>query len=232
VASTAITIRNAAISGDVFGGGYAYDHAASTVLGDVSMTFDASNSKMITVQGGIYGGGANPSHPSMGGSSVVEGDATITFTGSGDYLAVSTVSGDGKVAGTVLGVKTLSFADFTGDFLGSIQSFDVVSFSGNTVMDYSGGYAASTIAFDLTGRTSEEAFASGGFTVGGNKLMTIEVGGHTGNCDLMALDDFDVLDGLTVEIYKNEEFLGSFEWGGSFENYSLVNDNGILALIS
>ncbi|MGE4301957.1 MAG: hypothetical protein AB7F40_11625, partial [Victivallaceae bacterium] len=66
----------------------------------------------------------------------------------------------------------------------------------------------------------------------GDNLMTIEVGDHTGDCDLMALDDFDVLEGLTVEIYKDRELLGSFEWGGSFGNYSLVNDDGILALVS
>ena len=233
VASTAITIRNAAISGDVFGGGYAYDHAESTVLGDVSMTFDASNSKMVTVQGTIYGGGANPSHPSMGGSSVVEGDATITFTGSGDYLAVSTVSGDGKVAGTVLGVKTLSFENFTGDFLGVIQSFDVVSFSGNTAMDYSGGYAASTIAFDLTGRTELEAFADGfSFVDGGDNLLKIELGATTGSYDLLTCDDFDALEGLKVELYKQGALYASFDYGDSAKGYTVGERNGCLALLA
>ncbi|MGE4300110.1 MAG: hypothetical protein AB7F40_00755 [Victivallaceae bacterium] len=232
VASTSITISNSTISGDLFGGGYAYSYGKSVVSGDVSITIDTSDNNLTTVQGIIFAGGANPSHSSQGGSSIVEGDATITFTGSGDYLSVGTISGDGKVEGTVYGIKTLSFDDFTGTFLATVKNFDILSFSGDTVMQYVGDYTASTIVFDLTDRSSVEYFVDGfGFTDGDDNLLQIELGDSTGSYDLMTCENEDILEGVQVELYKDGTLYASFDYGDSAKGYTVEVVDGILALI-
>lgn len=111
-------------------------------------------------------------------------------------------------------------------------SFDVLSFSGDTVMEYSGDYTASTIDFDLTGRTEVECFADGfGFTDGGENLLKIELGDSTGSYDLMTSGDEDVLEGLQIELYKDGTLYANFEYGDSAKGYTVKVDDGVLALI-
>ncbi len=225
VDSTSITIKNSVISGDVFCGGYAYNGGNSVVTGDTRMTIDTSTTA-VTVMGNIYGGGVNPLHTQKGGSTVVKGGSNIVFTGLGENLTVGTVSGDGTIAGTVVGVRTLEFDNFSGEFSANLKNFDAVVFSGSSNVTYGGGFEFSTMKVEYG------SFAEGFSFADGDKLLKVEVADSTSGFDLMAVDDDATLDGLQIEVYKNDALLCSFEYGQSKDGYSVEANNGILSLLA
>ena len=234
-ASVNITVRNSTLAGDLFGGGYAYNGGTSVVSGGTFITIDTTAAN-VTVMGNIYGGGANPSYYSKGGSTLVEGGSTVTFTGLGEKLTVGTVSGDGMIAGTVAGIRTLEFRDFHGEFSANVKNFDLLKFAGTSEITAGPGYRANTFKFDLTGRDSgyrdtaviQDAAA---FTFAdGDKLLKIELGATSGNYDLMAVDDAAMLDGLKVELFKKDALLCSFNYGETKDGYALEFADGMLSL--
>ncbi|MEA4862271.1 MAG: hypothetical protein AB7F40_12200 [Victivallaceae bacterium] len=230
VASTSITISNTVIIGDVYGGGYAYDSATSVVTGDVAVVLD---SVIYTTAGrSIYAGGANPSYTSLGGSSVVNGNASITFRGVLDAV-LSVVSGDGKVAGTVLGTKSLHFDDCVGTIDATIQNFDEIAFAGNSEISHSGVAEALTFMFDVSGRDDSQAAFASGFSFGdGDSLLKVELGDTEGGFDLMKwLGGETVTPELQVELYREGVLYGTFDAGGEYEGYGVtINNRGNLAL--
>ncbi|MDD4817143.1 MAG: hypothetical protein PHI85_04140 [Victivallaceae bacterium] len=235
-ASVNITVRNSTLAGDLFGGGYAYNGGTSVVYGGTAVTIDTTAAN-VTVMGNIYSGGANPSYYSKGGSTLVQGGSTVTFTGLGEKLTVGTVSGDGMIAGMVSGVRTLEFRDFYGEFSANVKNFDLLKFAGTSEITAGPGYGANTFKFDLTGRDASYqgvAFIqdAAAFTFAdGDKLLQVELGATSGSYDLMAVEDEYMLDGLKVELFKNDALLCSFNYGETKDGYSLAYSNGILALM-
>ncbi|MEA4863532.1 MAG: hypothetical protein AB7F40_00130 [Victivallaceae bacterium] len=231
VKSTNIVVRNATISGDVFGGGYAHDSGVSIVSGSSSLCFDTTYDS-INIQGSIYAGGANPSYRSTGGSSVVNGDTVVTFTGAAERLSIGMVSGDGKQEGSVYGSRIVKFADFTGEFAGTLRNFDVVCFSGDTTVSGGGGFAADTFVFDMTGRDNPLCFADG-FRFGNNdgNLLKIELGNSVGDFDLMTCENEAALEGLQIELYRSGALFASFEFGESQNGYTVKVAGGMLSVM-
>ncbi|MDD4817921.1 MAG: hypothetical protein PHI85_08135 [Victivallaceae bacterium] len=235
VESVNITVRNSTLAGDLFGGGYAYNGGTSVVSGGTFITIDTTAAN-VTVMGNIYGGGANPSYYSKGGSTPVNGGSTVTFTGLGEKLTVGTVSGDGMIAGMVSGVRTLEFRDFFGEISANVKNFDLLKFAGTSEITAGPGYEAGTFKFDLTGRDASYqgvAFiqdASAFTFADGDKLLQVELGASSGNYDLMAVDDEYMLDGLKVELFKNDALLCSFNYGETKDGYALEFANGMLSL--
>ncbi|MDD4818351.1 MAG: Ig-like domain-containing protein [Victivallaceae bacterium] len=235
VESVNITVRNSTLAGDLFGGGYAYNGGTSVVSGGTFITIDTTAAN-VTVMGNIYGGGANPSYYSKGGSTPVNGGSTVTFTGLGEKLTVGTVSGDGMIAGMVSGVRTLEFRDFFGEISANVKNFDLLKFAGTSEITAGPGYGANTFKFDLTGRDAsyqDVAFiqnASAFTFADGDKLLQVELGATSGNYDLMAVDDAAMLDGLKVELFKNDALLCSFNYGETKDGYALAFNNGMLSV--
>ena len=122
----------AVVKGDVsisyFGGNvskiYGGGSTGAVVNGNVSIFVDGRSTGKI---GSIYAGGYN---------SVVEGNATITFTNnSGLYnnLSLGTVYGGGSgKASRVDGTSTLAFDNYSGKFKAAIKDFDQVTISGKS----------------------------------------------------------------------------------------------------
>ncbi len=228
VRSAAITVADTFVTGDLYGGGYAYDGGLSVVTGNTYITIDTTESRDTTVLGTIYGGGANPSYAAKGGSSRVDGNATITFTGAGDRLSIGTVNGDGKATGSVLGDRILQFADFTGDFAGRAVNFDTVRFSGVTNMTL-GDFEAASLEFDLR----KAAFADAGeFGFAGDaKLKLVIDADNFSSMDFFSCNDLAVFDGIEVELWDNDSKIGTFAVGESLGAYSVEERDGHLALI-
>ncbi|MDD4818045.1 MAG: hypothetical protein PHI85_08770 [Victivallaceae bacterium] len=222
-ASVNITVRNSTVAGDLFGGGYAYNGGTSVVSGTTAVTIDTTAAN-VTVMGNIYGGGANPSYYSRGGSTLVKGGSTVTFTGLGEKLTVGTVSGDGMIAGTVAGARTLEFKAFSGEFSANLKNFDAVVFSGSSGVVYSGNYEFNTMTIE------HGSFADGFSFADGDRLLKIETRDSTSGFDLMTVDDISTLDGLKVELFKNDALLCSFNYGETKDGYALEFANGMLSL--
>ena len=185
--------------------------------------------------GNIYGGGANPRHDTNGGSSIVKGDSLVCFFGKGEAITVGMVSGDGRVAGTVLGTRRLEFYCFTGEFSGMLKNFDVVKFSGSTKsMTCANYYEISCFEFDLNPwKADGELFLAGGMGFAeGDKQMRINIyaSSGAGTYDLMVVDDATDLSTLMIEVYKGDQLLASFDYGGSSQGFSVEKNDGILSL--
>ena len=228
VKSASISIANTIVYGDLFGGGYAYDGGLSVISGDASILIDTTNNRQTSIQGIVYAGGANPSHSTKGGNAIVKGNATITFTGSGDMLSIGTVVGDGKVAGSVQGDGILQFSDFTGGFTGRAVNFDVVRFNGATSMTI-GDFQASALEFDLR----KAAFADAeefNFAGDARLKLVIDAASFT-EAEFFSCDNLDVFDGIEVELWNNSSKIGTFAIGESLGKYSIEERNGCLALI-
>lgn len=152
VGSTSISISRSTVTGNIYGGGYAYNGGTSVVEGNVSISINAYTSgESATITGNIYGGGANPRHYAGGGSSIVNGNVTVSFSGSGDYLNFSgVVSGDGQIAGTVLGTKKLQFSGFTGEFFGVAQDFDILSIGPNSSIKFDRTMSMEELSLDAS----------------------------------------------------------------------------------
>ncbi|MEA4862387.1 MAG: hypothetical protein AB7F40_09940 [Victivallaceae bacterium] len=231
VDSVNMIVMGASLSGDLFAGGYAYNGGISTV-GSTRLVLDAG-AGLISVYGNIYGGGANPSHPSLGGDAIVTGSATVVFSGNGDYIAVGTVSGDGKVSGSVRGEKILEFNNFQGNFSANVCNFDTLVLAGSTDVKYEGGYTFNTICFDFSQSYWRSLF-NDGFEFGeGDKLLKLEFSGEwdLGEADLMTCDDFDALEGMQIEMYTDGRLYASFEYGESGGGFTVGERNGVLALM-
>ncbi|MDD4816842.1 MAG: hypothetical protein PHI85_02600 [Victivallaceae bacterium] len=224
-ASVNITVRNSTVAGDLFGGGYAYNGGTSVVSGTTAVTIDTTAAN-VTVMGNIYGGGANPSYYSRGGSTPVNGGSTVTFTGLGEKLTVGTVSGDGMIAGTVTGTRTLKFKAFSGEFSANIENFDAAVFAGSSSVVYSGNYEFNTMTIEYG------SFADGFVFADGDRMLKIETGDSTAGFDLMTVDDISTLDGLKIEVYKNDALLCAFDYGSGVSGYSAEVKNGVLSLIA
>ncbi|MEA4863302.1 MAG: hypothetical protein VB042_08355 [Victivallaceae bacterium] len=239
-ASTDISLSQVAVSGNVYGGGYAYNGGISTLTGNSAITVSAYAGEYISIEGNIYGGGANPYHASNGGSSMVEGDSTITFTGHGDNLGFSgTVSGDGAVKGTVLGSKTLDFHGFAGDFFGKITSFDVMSISNNSQVVFNSAVEAGELHIDLlynpaeiadTGKTMAKFQSS--FTFTADEIVKVYFGTlEAGTYELIDANDLSAFDDAGFKMIGNGSELGTMAFGDTLEyqggTLSLENDNGI-----
>ncbi|MGE4301654.1 MAG: hypothetical protein AB7F40_08640, partial [Victivallaceae bacterium] len=233
---TNVALKDVSVTGDVFGGGYAYDAGTSIVSHEVYLTFDLSEGT-ISVQGSVYGGGANPSHPSKGGSSTVNGGTNVTFTGNGDnLLSIGTVSGDGKVVGTVAGTRVISFDNFSGTFFGNLINFDVALFAGNTSMSMSHGFSAAMVAVDVSTRDTPSEFMAdlSGFEFsdeGRLRLLVDSADFTADNSFALFTGDLSAFDGAAVELWSGSGLIGSFAvgdtlaWGGG--EFSISVDDGM-----
>lgn len=240
VASTAIYLSNSS-SKDIYGGGYAYAGGVSTVTGDTSIVITARD-QVCMIDGNIYGGGANPYHVSQGGSSVVEGDATISFRGSGDMLGFSgKVSGDGAVAGTVLGEKLLEFNSFTGAFDGTVTAFDTLRMIGASDVLFTRSVEAGSLYFNLASGNvvdREVFFADfqGGFnfTEDGN-MVTLQLEESRflkeGTYSLIDAADLSLFDDATFRLIDYTGEVAKMAVGDEIEygdgTLNLVDDYGI-----
>ena len=217
VQSTELIISGAiTVSGDVYGGGYAYDGGVSEVSGDTLIRVSDAN-----ILGNIYGGGAAPGRT---GTSVVSGGSTISFSGDGDALTLGTVSGDGAAPGSVKGIKTLEFTSFSGEFSANVKAFDRVVLKNDSTVRYSGGYRFSTV------ETAFGSFADGIRFADGDKLLKIELGTAQNGFDLMTADDGEAFDGLKVELFRDNVFLCSFNYGETVDGFSVKSADGFLSL--
>ncbi len=143
------------ITANIFAAGYARGGGLSMVNGNVNLHIDSTQGT-VSIMGNIYAGGNNPGGR---GAVKVNGGAAVIFSGSSDNLSFNgTVSGLGKGNCEVTGSKTLGFADFSGDFNGTIENFEVIKLSGNTIMSIANGFSTANMVFELTKRTESEAF--------------------------------------------------------------------------
>jgi len=211
-----IMVKDSIVTGNVFGGGYS-NGTCNSICGNTAIVIDSSEFA-TTLYGNIYAGG-------RGTYAEVEGSASVTFTGKAYKLNFSgVVSGDGNYA-AVAGDSTLAFADFTGEFLGTIKNFDDIAFSGDTAVEL--GFRSITISdinFDLAGRNVDLATAalvSGGeFEFADDASLNIlSADVFTGNANFILMDgitDESVFEDATVTLKSSEsEILGSFKLGES-----------------
>jgi len=235
-----VTLGNCSVSDVVYGGGYAYDSGVSVVEGASRINVNASGST-VTIGGNIYAGGANPLYSSKGGSSRVLGGSEVTFSGYGDLLSFSgVVDGDGKIAGTVAGTKAVSFADFNGSFFGLLKNIDVVTLAGDTRMTAANSYTASTICFDLSGRSydlSDYLFVedASSFNFASEGVLKIVLDSDdlgSGNFNFALLDVSDEeLEGLTVRLYGSDGYeLASADIADAMESGIALNGKGVFSL--
>lgn len=223
-----ITLKDTNCSGDVYGGGYAYNGGVSTVE-SVSMTLDGSEG-MIYVVGTVYGGGANPSRASLGGSSVVAGDAVITLIGYAENFLMSTISGDGKAIGSVQGERRLVLENFTGELAANIINFDTIEFSEATDAVLS-KVSASHLAFS-TDWSDKPCVTLEDFTFVGDCGIDVYMSYFFDTQQLVYCDDTSAFEEAAVNFWDGDRLIDTVGIGDKFSykgrSYQVViNDDGL-----
>ncbi|MEA4863195.1 MAG: hypothetical protein VB042_07790 [Victivallaceae bacterium] len=230
--SVTITVNSSSVD-SIYGGGYAYDGGTSRVSGNVEITITTGTGG-CGITGGVYGGGANPRHASCGGSSTVSGDTLIKFTGKGDLLSFSgTVSGDGAVAGTVLGEKTLQFYNFFGEFNGNMKSFDSLEIAVDSHVEFSRAAEAGVLNLCLKYAVANQAgfradFHDGFSFSGDSKSVELEIASS------MKAGSYDLIGGSGLDVFDEAEFTlrnTSGEVGRMAVGDSIAYGSGTLSLI-
>ena len=178
--------------------------------------------------GRLYAGGYATS-----GSCFIDGDVLVTFTGSD--LLMASVDGGSSVSGT----RTLCLSDFTGEFNTSISNFDRVCLSGDTMISsMTGSCSVSTMAFDLTDRSTPQAMLSSdcGFSWGdGQNLLEIQIDPDqltaSTSFDLMAIEEEP--DNLTIHLLDADgaqmaTLTEGMPWTFGGKSYTAAFDDGYL----
>ena len=178
---TAINISGGAITGNIFGGGYAQGADATyygkmTVNGGSQITVDAEND--ISIAGNIYGGGNQGSN----GTSIVNGGTNVVFSNNDGKTLTFTgvVSGNGLNGAVVNGTKVFSFDNYNGAFGGTIENFDIVNIktsnlTGNINLSSTASnvfvYGVSSIDSIINGMTSITIDKDAVFTIENSSLL-------------------------------------------------------------
>ena len=162
IGDTSVVINNTTdetltITGNIFGGSYAADGKV-TQEGDAYVWVNAT--KATTLRGNIYVSGFQSGK--AGAELTMTGDSTITFAGSAANLTFTgTVSAIDNEATT----ESLVFANFNGQFNGSMIGFDTVVISGDSSLAL-GRRQTETSTTDL-------AFTINGGTKVNNAMYTV-----------------------------------------------------------
>lgn len=137
VSDVSVTLSNAEIAGDVYGGLYAEDGASGTV-GNVRLAVSGGG-----ISGDIYAGG-------YGAGSVVGGDAEVVFSGSSKFAG--TVYGGGAGGASVNGQSRVVFgsdgAAYRGVFMGGISGADAVEISAGSSVFFANSFDVEKLSVD------------------------------------------------------------------------------------
>lgn len=174
VGHAAINMVNGNVAGALFGGG-----------GGIASNYATVGSVDVNIGGGTIAG------IYLGGSYCnVAGDATITFSSVNPLnMNNKCIYAAPQSGGTIGGVKTMKFKDFSGAFAGYTDgNFDRFVFTGDTAVTFGRDIVSGSgeWIFDLNGKTpTATAFmlSNGAFTV----PSTITVNGNAGNYGMYGL---------------------------------------------
>lgn len=137
VSDVSVTLSNAEVAGDVYGGLYAEDGASGTV-GNVRLAVSGGS-----ISGDIYAGG-------YGAGSVVGGDAEVVFSGSSKFAG--TVYGGGAGGASVNGQSRVVFgsdgAAYRGVFMGGISGADAVEISAGSSVFFANSFDVEKLSVD------------------------------------------------------------------------------------
>ena len=137
VSDVSVTLSNAEVTGDVYGGLYAEDGASGTV-GNVRLAVSGGS-----ISGDIYAGG-------YGAGSVVGGDAEVVFSGSSKFAG--TVYGGGAGGASVNGQSRVVFgsdgAAYRGVFMGGISGADAVEISAGSSVFFANSFDVEKLSVD------------------------------------------------------------------------------------
>lgn len=137
VSDVSVTLSNAEVAGDVYGGLYAEDGASGTV-GNVRLAVSGGS-----ISGDIYAGG-------YGAGSVVGGDAEVVFSGSSKFAG--TVYGGGAGGASVNGQSRVVFgsdgAAYRGVFIGGISGADAVEISAGSSVFFANSFDVEKLSVD------------------------------------------------------------------------------------
>jgi len=227
--NASIVLSGCSVTGNVFGGGYSDAKAESVIAGNVSITVDASVATAI--HGNIYAGG-------RGSAASVAGNALVSFTGNADNLSFSgKVVGDGnKLA--VSGSSTIAFADYAGEFSATIENFDIMSFSGNTVMSIVNNVMVDSVSCNFAGRTDTSVAFVNGDMLDTDKFTLSGIDGLAAD-QMFALaskvNTGDVTDMVFELLDAENSVIGSFKFGeelvieGVGKYFASLSEDGMLS---
>ena len=235
VTDVAVSINAGVVNGGIWGAGYSFGGGVASAQ-NVRITIYGGNADNNTsIYGNINTGGIVLD--SLGAVNYATG--TVVLTGSGDYLDFSkTVSGAGADTSS-----TLEFSNFTGGFNGVISDFKRVAFTGDSSVDIRNAYTDCTeLVFDLSDRTSEEAFITSidSFQFAGgadNYIGLVLDTTATGEIftELMGVSDLSSLEGVKIGLLNKQTddvFYATFDLGTVYQGdgFELVvdYDSGVL----
>ena len=200
--TNSVTIANAAISGNVYGGSYvAKNGTLNRVSGDTCVTIDATNE--VTLRGNIFAGDYATTGGTLTYADNYNGTAKVVFKGSADNLTF-TGSVNGSASDKVESIVV--FAGFTGKFNGSLKNIDTVTISGNSALQF--------------GRRQANA---------GDTNLEFVVAGKTGSSAMYTVRDKNAWEfGTTISVSTDGAAAGSYvlvdNYAGGFDGFTFVID--------
>ena len=200
--TNSVTIANAAISGNVYGGSYVAKYGTlNRVSGDTCVSIDATNE--VTLRGNIFAGDYATTGGTLTYADDYNGTAKVVFKGSADNLTF-TGSVNGSASDKVESIVV--FAGFTGKFNGSLKNIDTITISGNSALQF--------------GRRQANA---------GDTNLEFVVAGKTGSSAMYTVRDKNAWEfGTTISVSTDGAAAGSYvlvdNYAGGFDGFTFVID--------